>query len=213
MNCGHIGLMALGRSPLPAVVHRPQSTMGGLDWLFAAVIGVGGSVLGGLVGGWFALRAGAAQWQRDREASRTDRSHQAALTIASEIAGLEAAIETWGARQEDVDALVGAFNTFSLATTVQSIGLVDDELRRRISNHILLTSNFSAIARAQGTMPSQSGNAETVSTLAETVRRHTEAVLEAIDAHVSGKPLPRYDPRLVEAAIAPPSPDPSTEGS
>ena len=217
MNCEHIGLMVLCRSPLPAVTHRPQSSMGTLDWLFAAAIGAGGSVLGGLVGGWFVLRAGAAQWQRDREASRADRSHQAALTIATEITGLEAAVETWGTRQEDVDALVAAFNAFSLSTTVQSMGLIDDELRRRINDHRLLTGKFAAIASAQGTIAGQSGNVETMSALAETVRRNTEAVLEAIDSHVTGKPLPPYDPPVVGAGIellaSQSSLDASTEGS
>jgi len=41
-----------------------------LDWLWAALIGVGG---------WYVLKA---DQQRDREDSRTDRSRQSAMAIA-----------------------------------------------------------------------------------------------------------------------------------
>jgi hypothetical protein len=202
MKCELIGLLAICGRALAPVVHRPQATAAGLDWLFAAAIGVGGSVLGGLTGGWFALHAGNAQWQRDREASRTDHSHQAALAIAGDIASLQGAVETWSARHEDVNALVAAFNAFSLSAAVQSIGLIDDELRRRISYHTLLARELSASAGVHGAVPSQSALAGTVQTLAETVRRHTEAVLEAIDAHVNGQPLPPYQPPPVDTTAS-----------
>jgi len=201
MKCELIGLLDMcGRTLRPAV-HHPQASAAGLDWLLAAALGAGGSILGGLAGGWFALRAGNSQWQRAREAARVDRSHQAALAIAAEIASLEGAVETWCARQEDANALVAAFNNFSLSAAVQIIGLTDDELRRRIRYHIWLVGKFSASAGQHDASPIQTEAAEGMPDLAELVRGHSEAVLEAIDAHVNGRPLPPYQPPLVDNAI------------
>lgn len=48
----------------------------------AAMIGAIGSVVGGIVVGWFTVAAARSQWKRDRADAHVDRSHQAAMSIA-----------------------------------------------------------------------------------------------------------------------------------
>jgi hypothetical protein len=78
-------------------------------WI-AAVIGAAGSVIGGFIGGGFALWAARRQAQRDRKDARTDRSHQSALAIAHDIGGLEEAIVAWQHAAQNL-AKVGALGT------------------------------------------------------------------------------------------------------
>ncbi len=71
------------------------------------------SAVGGLVGGWYVLRAGHEQWQRDRQDARTDRSRQAAMSMAEAVGEMEQAIGTWQADpadQAEIAALLNAFN-------------------------------------------------------------------------------------------------------
>lgn len=150
--------------------------------VLAATIGAAGSVIGGVVGGWFTLRAGHRQWQRDRSDSQAERSHQAALALAEAVAGLDEAVVTWEARPADADALRRAFNLFSRTAAVQSIALSDDTLRRRVRTHLELVGRFAALA---GTIPQATA-------LIPAVRRHTDALIEALDAHVNRKALPLY---------------------
>lgn len=165
------------------------------------------------MGGLFALWVGGRQTKRDRVAAQTDRSHQAAMSIAQEIAALEEAIVVWKAAAErathagaiDVGnvqrvAAIGqsmtdatrtasemraAFNGFSRSATVQRIGLTDSDLRTRVRNHMRLAGLLCVVAEQGGTVGVQ---------LSETVRRHADAVLDAIDAHVNGQQLPSYTP-------------------
>lgn len=181
-------------------------------WI-AAVIGAGGSVVGGAVGGYFALLVGRRQARQDRSDARTERSHQAALSVAHEIATLQEAVVAWkvaaggaaqaGARdvrnvqraaaigQSMTDAaravseLRGAFNEFSRSSIVQCIGLTDDNLRARVRDHARLAGLLCSVAE-NGGVPGP--------LLSETVQRHADAVLDAIDAHVNGRSLPRYAP-------------------
>jgi gas vesicle protein len=112
-------------------------------WLWAALIGVGGSVVGGAVGGWFVLLAAHRQSEHDRQSARLDRSHQAALAIADAIAALAVAVTTWKKRQDhDLVALATAFNAYSQAVSVQSIALIDPDLRNRVRNQTQLTIAF-----------------------------------------------------------------------
>lgn len=72
----------------------------------------GSSVVGGFVGGWFVLRADRRQWQRDHQAVRTDRSHEAALAIADSVALLDEAVANWVGQPFEIDALRAAFNLY-----------------------------------------------------------------------------------------------------
>ena len=167
-----------------------------LEWLWAALIGVGGSAVGGLVGGWYALRAGHAQWQRDREDARTDRSHQAAMSIAGAVGEMEQAIGTWQANptdQAEIAALLNTFNAFSRGVAIESLALTDDELRSRVRAHQTFVGVLGKLAQQGGTAGPP---------LAGQVRRHADVVLDAIAAHVHGQPLPPYEPFLLDNAGA-----------
>lgn len=167
-----------------------------LDWLWAALIGVGGSAVGGLVGGWYALRAGHNQWQRDRQDAQTDRSRQAAMSIAEVIGEMEQAIGTWQANptdQAEIAALLNAFNAFSRTVAIQSLALTDRELRARVRAHQTLVGVLGTIAAQGGT----SGPP-----LAGQVRKHADVVLDTIAAHVHGSPFPPYEPLPLDNAGA-----------
>lgn len=155
-----------------------------MDWLWAALIGVGGSVIGGGVGGWFALLSARKQSDRDRQNARADGSHQAAMAIADAVASMDAAVVLWQPNPAaDTEALRIAYGDCARATRVQNMRLTDQALKDRLAAHMRLTSIFVATAINGG------GAARALS---ETVRRHTEALVSALDAHVSGHPLPEY---------------------
>jgi hypothetical protein len=182
-----------------------------LDWLWAALIGVAGSAVGGLVVGRYAIRAGHKQWERDREDSRTDRSRQSAIVIAGAVGAMEVAIVKWQAEPADpveIAALMAAFNMFSVSVTVQSLALTDVDLRSRVRAHQTFVGILGAQAGQGGTAPQR---------LAGRVRMHADIVLEALGAYVNGTPLPRYQPLPLtdDAALARwtptgPTPDSST---
>lgn len=159
--------------------------------VIAAVIGAGGSVLGGVIGGWLALVAGHRQSQRDRAATRMDQSHQAALAITESVASMDEAIVTWGA-DDDSAALRTAFNIFSRAVSVQSIALTEVALASRVRTHVLLTGRLAAITDQTSTSKA----------LIPTVRRHTDAVIESLQAHFNDAPLPPYRAPSLDNAAA-----------
>jgi hypothetical protein len=165
-----------------------------LIWLWAALIGVGGSAVGGLVGGWYVLRAGHEQWQRDRQDARTDRSRQAAMSMAEAVGEMEQAIGTWQADpadQAEIAALLNAFNAFSRSVAIQSLALTDDELRSRVRAHQTFVGVLGTLARQGGA---------SAPPLADRVRKHADVVLDAISAHVHGNPLPSYQPLPLDNA-------------
>lgn len=158
--------------------------------IIAAAIGAGGSVIGGIVGGWLTMVATRRQWKRDRADARVDRSRQAAQSIADAIATMEGAIVTWAAGESDPPTLRQAFNTFSRGILVESITLVDSELRQRVRTHVDLVSSLAALAHHPLTKR-----------LVPAVRHHTDAMVDAIEAHCAGEPLPAYQrPPLGDAA-------------
>jgi hypothetical protein len=195
-----------GSTLLSIGAHKPQAAAGlsaNEIAVIAAAIGAGGSLIGGVVGGWFALRAGHKQWQRDREDPRTERSHQAAMAIAVAVASMEEAVVTWNAHPEDTDALRASFNIFSRTAAVQSIVLTDDALRQRVRIHTELAVRLAALA----------GKTDAAAALTATVRRHADALIGALDAHVNGNPLPPYQPPPLDNAAGlvswqPPPPTP-----
>lgn len=154
-----------------------------VDWLWAALIGVGGSVVGGAVGGWYALRAGRQQWRRDRADARSERSWQAALAIAESAASLQESVLIWAAGGCDLDAFGLAANVFARAAAVQGLLLTDRDLRSRVDNHVRLVMTLASLSKVG-----------TLTPLVQPVRLHGEALIEAIDAHVNGVTLPAYRP-------------------
>src|SRR5215469_14372419 len=103
------------------------------DIMFAAGIGAGGSVVGGIVGGWFAIRATHRQWQRDRDDARIDRSRLAAMAIADSISEMDFAVFNWDQGRTQADDLRASFNALVRTLAVQSLLLTDDELRARVA--------------------------------------------------------------------------------
>jgi len=175
--------------PPPRRNHNSVPIWCAMDWLWAALIGVGGSVVGGIVGGLFVLRAAQRQRERDRDDARAIRSHQAALAIADAMAALIVAVSTWK-QDHDWDSLAAAFNTYSRTVGVQRLALIDPELRRRVQNQTPLTAAFLNVAAKGGGAAPQS---------ADTVLRHSNAVIPALGAHVSDEALPPYQPPDLES--------------
>jgi hypothetical protein len=157
----------------------------------AAIIGAAGSVVGGAIGGWITLLATRRQSERDRERSHVDRSHQAAMSIAESISTLEEAIVIWAAGQSDPGTLRIAFNVFARTAAVQGIAIVDAVLRQRVRTHVELTGTLSALADQRLTRG-----------LVEPVWRHTDAVIEALEAHYADAPLPPYQKPPADDAAA-----------
>jgi hypothetical protein len=169
--------------PYVLAVHH-HVAMANLDWLYAALLGIGGSILGGAMGGWYALRATHQHWEHERKASQRDRSHQAAAAILVAVGELEQAIVAWQKGRTDADALRESHNSFVKAASVQSTGLTDDDLRARVGNHRRL-----AWMLAMATDDQEDGG---LRDLSETVRFHADAVSPALEAHVRDNPLPPY---------------------
>jgi len=159
--------------------------------LEAALIGGGGSVVGGLVGGWFALLAVRNQWRRDRAEARADRSRQAALSIADAIPAMEVALVAWAAGQSKLVELRGAFNAFSGTAAVQSIALTDSALRQRVRRHVELLVRVAALAESSPAV---------AAALIPTARRHADVVIESLDAHYNDAALPSYRPLPMDDA-------------
>jgi hypothetical protein len=164
----------------PVVQHAAAN----LDWLWAALIGVGGATVGGLVSGWFVVLAGRRQWQRDLEDARRDRSERAAQAIGDALASMDAAVVLWQENQKDTEPLHLAYGDCARTVRVQAMALSDQALRDRLDRHMRLTSIFADTAIRGG---------GAALALSETVRRHTVAVISALEAHVSAQPLPAYE--------------------
>jgi len=153
--------------------------------LYAALLGVVGSVLGGLVGGWYALRAGHKQWKRDRADALMDRSREAVMSIADAVGAMHVALATWIANQPQIEELKAAFNVFSRTAAVQSLAVTDDVLRGRVRTHQTLVGYTCSFAERGVTAAEQ---------LAEKCLANGDTLLDALSAHVHGKALPPYNP-------------------
>jgi hypothetical protein len=159
--------------------------------LAAALVGAAGSILGGIVGGWIALVAGSRQSRRDLASRRDERSQQAALSIAAAVGQLEEAIVGW---QADADgrAIGTAYNRFSQTAVVQGIALTDAELADRVTAHVQLAGRFAGLA----------DRPDIAGPLAEPTRRHANALLDSLAAHVGQGPLPPYEAPPLNDALA-----------
>jgi len=160
------------------------------DQIEQAVIGFGSAIIGAIVGGFFVLYAARAQWKRDKR----DASHQAARRILAVLAPLEGVFATWLAGQS-ISAAEAAttFNTFSAATTTELPFIVDDQVCVRVLAHLELCGPLIQIAAAK--LPPAD--------VLRAVRRHADAVVEALEAHIRDKPLPSYVPLPLNPSGAP----------
>lgn len=160
----------------------------GISALAAALIGVAGSVVGGAVGGVFALLAVKQQSRRERESVRRERSHQAAMDIATAWTTLEEAYVARAAGANAPADLHQAFNAFSKTATTQSIAITDAEVRRWIQKTIQLAFSFTLYANE----PSR------LQQIVEALRQYGDAMREAIAAHYNDLPIPAFaDPMHV----------------
>jgi hypothetical protein len=150
--------------------------------VIAALIGAGGAIVGGLVGGWFALLAAHRQWSRDREDRRSDQSRQAALEIAEASNLLEEAFLARAVERISGDELTRAFNTFSQIASMRSIAIIDPQIRKRVRDHQLLGFAYMTFSHEP----------EKLSPYADRLRVHGEAMTAAIEAYYNGKLLPPY---------------------
>jgi hypothetical protein len=141
--------------------------------LAAALIGGGGSVVGGIIGGWLAIAAVRGQWKRDRADARAERSHEAAMSIVEAIGSTEVAVVAWSAGQSDLVALRAAFNVFSTTATVQSIAVTDSAVRSRVRRHVELLVRVAILAESAPDLAAG---------LIPAARRHASAVIEALEA-------------------------------
>jgi hypothetical protein len=160
---------------------RP-TTSADLSWLWAALIGVGGAVVGGIVGGWYVMRTNRQQSQRDREDVRTDRSRQAALAIASAIGELITAMVAWRIDCDD-QKLGASLVPFNLTAGIQNLALADDEVRARVVNDVYLAASI----------PSLPDDSESAKVIADAICRHSQEVIDALGKHVHGRQLPPYE--------------------
>lgn len=157
----------------------------------ATLIGVGGSVVGGAVGGWLTMLAGSQQSRRDREDGRLERSKQAAMDVAAAWPVLEEALMDRADGKISANALHKAFNVFSRTATMQSIPITNDLLRKHIRSHVM-----SVLAATRYV-----DDLEQLSLRVETLRNSGEKMCQAIDAHYHDKPLPLYG-GIAEADLA-----------
>jgi hypothetical protein len=170
-------------TPSPGQTSQPASSSSGdISALDSALIGLVGAIIGAVVGGAFTLWAAMRQSRSEREATRLERSKQAAMDIAAAWPVLEEALEDRAHTQISADDFHRAFNAFSRTATMQCIPIVDKELRRRIRGHRELL--FSSTLYADDPVR--------LSTRVEGLRTNGVAIAESIDAHYNDKPLPDY---------------------
>jgi hypothetical protein len=146
----------------------------------AAVVGAAGSIVGGLVGGLFALWAVHWQFVRDRKQKRADESHQAAKEVAAATGPLQVAFQKRVAGQ-DID-LYEACNAFVIQAGTLAITITDPDLRRRIRNHVLLSHEYAMIP-----------DIATLGIKLTWLNDHGDKLRDAIYAHCNEHRLPIYE--------------------
>jgi hypothetical protein len=166
----------------PNPTTHSSSSSGDISGLAAALIGAGAAIVGGLVSGWLTMLAGRQQSRGERQAERLERSKQAALDIASAWSVLEEALLDRSVGSVSAADLNKAFNTYSRTAGVQSIPIIDEELRRRIRGHLQLA--FSSTLYAD--------KPEQLATKIERLRNNGLAMSDSIEAYYNDKPLPPY---------------------
>jgi hypothetical protein len=152
------------------------------DQIEQAIIGFGSAIIGAIVGGSFVLHAARTQERRDeKEASR-----QAAKRILTVLGLVEGVLATWKAGQVlPQGEAATAFNTFSTATVADLPFILDEQLCERVRAHIELCAPLIGLGSEGKRLPPK---------IIDATRRHTDAVIEALQAHIRGKNLPAYKP-------------------
>ncbi len=160
------------------------------DQIELAVIGFGSAIVGAIVGGFFVLYAARGQWKADRR----ETSRQAARRIIAALVPLEGVFATLLAGHSILTADAAAtFNTFSAATTTELPFIADDQVCARVLAHVRLCGSLLHIAPT----------APPPKPVLAAVRRHADAVTEALEAHIREKPLPSYTPLPLNPSGAP----------
>jgi hypothetical protein len=173
----------LSGTPSPSQTSQPAtSSSGDISALESAIIGIIAAILGGIVGGGFTMWAGIRESRSEREATRLDRSKQAAMDIAAAWPVLEEALLNRAHGKISADDFHKAFNTFSRTATMQSIPIVDEGLRRRVRGHRELAFSSTLYADDPGQLTAK----------VERLRTNGGAISDSIDAHYHDKPLPDY---------------------
>jgi hypothetical protein len=110
------------------------------------------------------------------------------MATAQAVAAMQLAVEDW---QHSVSGYVKimelerAFNDFSRSVAVQSLSLTDDDLRVRLRAHRELVHLLAYLA---------STDQVSAAALVDTVGKHTDALFDALSAHIAGTPLPPCRP-------------------
>jgi len=163
------------------------------DQIEQAVIGFGSAIIGAIVGGLFVLYAARGQWRRDKR----ETSRQAARRVLAALVPLEGVFATLLAGQSIPNAEAAAtLNTFSAATTTELPFITDDQVCARVLAHVQLCWPLLLFQITASAPPPPRD-------VYQAVRRHANAVVEALEAHIRERPLPRYVPLPQNASGAP----------
>jgi len=155
------------------------------DQMLAGVIGFGSAILGAVVGGIFVLVAARGQWKNDRQGTVRQASRESARRLLAALVPLEGTFATLLGGQRVVAAELNTiFNAFSGVTTAELPFITDDQVARRVLAHV--QPCWPLIRMAPTAPPPRP--------VLEAVRRHADAVTEALEAHIRGAPLLAYRP-------------------
>jgi hypothetical protein len=152
-------------------------------WVTALISG-GSALLGAVVGSVITSRAGQALAKGERKAQRLRRSHEAASELIESIYTLSRAVD-YAIASTSPPLLAEASNDFSESVAPKLAWIEDEALTSRVRNHRTF-----AVAVGIGGTPKISRIPPPG--LAEALGRHAEAILEGLEAHIQGIPLPAY---------------------
>lgn len=146
-----------------------------------AAIGFGGALIGAVVGGAFVVMASRGQWKHDR----LETSRIAAGRLLGALFQVEAVFATLlQGGPVAADDAAQRFNSFSQSANAELPFVLDREVGSRVLAHVNLCWTVLRVA-PNLTMPAE---------LTAAVRRHADAVTDALQAHIQGARLPDYTP-------------------
>ena len=166
-----------------------------------AVISIGSAVIGGVIVGAASLFVANRQACASRIEASHDRSVTAAQRAAEALIAFESAVVVWQA-DADVAALRQAFNGMSIALGAERLAILDSDVRHRLDTHIAFAARCAEIALK---------NAPATALMIEAFRRHSDAVQDALGAHIRDETMPAYSdpdfqrPDLLVSWTTPPS--------
>jgi gas vesicle protein len=154
-------------------------------WVTAA-IATGSALLGAVVGGLIAASAGRQLAERAESRERLRRSHEAAAELLDAVYRLSREVIEATAKASPAQLAVAANNFFqSIGRPLASIS--DAALIGRITNHRSFTVAIGIGGTPAVSMIPPQG-------LLDAFRRHSEALMDSLDAYIQERPLPPYEP-------------------